>query len=144
MSETVMTTPTKLTYIYWNRVVDNNMCWNRISNSRGMTTTSHNGYVSGLYFNGFLRLKSWDFASMLRLTDMSGTWDFASMLRLTDMRRTWDSGPGTHVNRLLVQGKKGELQQFMYSPLIICSLSLGLILVGCTFTLKIEMQDAEF
>jgi len=26
-------------------------------------------------FNGFLRLKSWDSASMLELVDMSGTWD---------------------------------------------------------------------
>jgi hypothetical protein len=26
------------------------------------------------HFNGFLRLKSWDFAFMLGLADMSGTW----------------------------------------------------------------------
>ena len=32
--------------------------------------------VNQSYFNGFLRLKSWDFASMLGLADMSGTWDF--------------------------------------------------------------------
>ena len=27
------------------------------------------------YFNGFLRLKIWDFTSMLGLANMSGTWD---------------------------------------------------------------------
>lgn len=27
-----------------------------------------------LSFNGVLRLKSWDFASVLRLASMSGTW----------------------------------------------------------------------
>ena len=27
------------------------------------------------YFNGLSRLKSWDFASMVHLVDMSGTWD---------------------------------------------------------------------
>jgi hypothetical protein len=27
------------------------------------------------YFEGFLRLKSWGFASMLGLANMSGTWD---------------------------------------------------------------------
>ena len=32
-----------------------------------------NGYTP--YLNGFLRLKSWDFASMLILANMSGTWD---------------------------------------------------------------------
>ena len=27
------------------------------------------------YFNGYLRLKSWDFAFMLGLANMNGTWD---------------------------------------------------------------------
>ena len=27
------------------------------------------------YFNGLLSFKSWDFALMLGLVDMSGTWD---------------------------------------------------------------------
>jgi hypothetical protein len=30
------------------------------------------------YFNGFLRLESWDFACLLGLVDMNGIWDLVS------------------------------------------------------------------
>ena len=35
--------------------------------------SNFNGYKP--YINGLLKLKSWDFASMLGLVDMSGSWD---------------------------------------------------------------------
>lgn len=37
-----------------------------------------------MYFNGLLKLKSWDFTAMLGLVDMT---------------MTWDLGPGAHVNQ---------------------------------------------
>jgi hypothetical protein len=41
--------------------------------------------ITNFIFNGFLKLKNWDFASMLGLANMSGTWDFGTSCELNKL-----------------------------------------------------------
>ena len=44
-----------------------------LDNKRNQDSTSR--FDNLLHFNGFLRHKCWDFASMSELANMNGTWD---------------------------------------------------------------------